>query len=355
MTTIRFERITKAFGTTEVIKSLDLEISSGEFFTFVGPSGCGKSTLLHMIAGLDAPSSGLILFDGKPVNDLSPQARDIALVFQNYALYPHLTAFENIAFPLRMKKAARNVIEDEVNRVAGLLGISASLGKKPKELSGGQRQRVALGRAIVRRPKVFLMDEPLSNLDARLRLEMRTELLRLHRELGITTVYVTHDQSEAMSLSDRVAVLNRGELQQCDRPLAVYRRPANVFVAGFIGVPAMNLFPARVTGKRPLAVAWAGITLSPPAEHFPPAEDVLIGMRPEDVIAGRSPDPAALEMTVELAEPSGPITWLELAGRGLKLAALSRPEEELVPGDRCYVKIMPEKIALFDPSSGRRL
>src|SRR4030067_2907641 len=215
MAKIRFENVKKGFNDVVVVKDLSLTINAGEFFTFVGPSGCGKSTLLNMIAGLEPVAEGKIYFDDVLVNDLSPKERDVAMVFQSYALYPHMTVYENMAFPLQMKKAEKDIIDNEVRKAAALLGLEELLKRRPKELSGGQRQRVALGRAIIRRPKVFLMDDPLSNLDARLRIEMRAELKRLHQELKITTVYVTHDQAEAMSLSERVAVLHQGEIQQC--------------------------------------------------------------------------------------------------------------------------------------------
>jgi multiple sugar transport system ATP-binding protein len=355
MTSIRFENITKTFGEAAVIKGLDLAVRDGEFFTFVGPSGCGKSTILHLIAGLESPSGGQIFFDEKPVNRLAPKERDIALVFQNYALYPHMTVFDNIAFPLTMKKKSKSVIADEVNRVAGLLGIADVLPKKPKELSGGQRQRVALGRAIIRRPKVFLMDEPLSNLDARLRVEMRAELKRLHREFGITTVYVTHDQSEAMGLSDRLAVLQNGIVQQCDRPSRVYRYPANIFVAGFIGIPAMNILPATIRRKQPLEIELSGQIFSTSMLHLPVSESILAGIRPEDLLAQRTRQEGGLVMTVSVTEPAGSITWVELEGKDLKLRAIAKPEEDLRPGERCYLSIPPDRISLFDAQTGARL
>jgi multiple sugar transport system ATP-binding protein len=351
MTTIRFENITKSFGGHEVIKPLDLTVKDGEFFTFVGPSGCGKSTILNLVAGLEEPSTGTLLFDDRPVNRLSPRERDIALVFQSYALYPHMTVFENIAFPLRMRKEQKNTIRSEVERVAGLLGIAELLEKRPRQLSGGQRQRVALGRAIIRRPRVFLMDEPLSNLDARLRLETRGELKRLHRDLGITTVYVTHDQSEAMSLSDRLAVLERGAVQQCDSPLEVYRRPANTFVAGFIGIPAMNILPGRVTGRAPLRVELLGTVIELSGEV--PGKEVLVGIRPEDLVARRLREERKTALEVLASEPAGPVTWLELAYDGLKIRATARPEEELRPGETCFLSLPGERIALFDKSTGK--
>jgi multiple sugar transport system ATP-binding protein len=266
-----------------------------------------------------------------------------------------MTVFENIAFPLRMKKQQKSAIITEVNRVAGLLGISDFLQKKPKELSGGQRQRVALGRAIVRRPKVFLMDEPLSNLDARLRMETRAELKRLHQELRITTVYVTHDQSEAMGLSDRIAVLNKGIVQQCDSPGRVYRYPVNTFVAGFIGIPAMNMLPGSVRRERPLEVDCAGFVLSPHTEIRSLKRQVLVGIRPEDLFVTRTPGQGSLEVKVSVAEPAGSITWMEVLFKDLRITAMSKPDEGLRPGEQCYLIFPQDRISLFDADSGYRL
>jgi multiple sugar transport system ATP-binding protein len=283
MAGIRFEKVRKQFGSIEVIQELDLLIKDGEFFTFVGPSGCGKSTVLNMIAGLEPVSQGRIYFDGSVINNLSPSERDVAMVFQSYALYPHMTVYENISFPLKMKKARREFVKAEVLKVAGLLGLADLLDRKPKDLSGGQRQRVALGRAIIRRPKVFLMDEPLSNLDARLRIETRGELKKLYQELGTTTVYVTHDQAEALGLSGMIAVLDRGKIQQVGTPHEVYRRPANIFVAGFIGSPTMNFVRGRVRSSKPLDIECNDIVLSPRADRSPAGEAVVVGIRPEDI------------------------------------------------------------------------
>ncbi len=355
MTSIRFEDVSKAFGSTVVVEKLDLTIREGEFFTFVGPSGCGKSTILHMIAGLEDPTRGTILFDDRPVNRLSPRERDVALVFQNYALYPHMTVFENIAFPLKMKKQQKRLIRQEVERVARLLGISDFLEKKPKELSGGQRQRVALGRAVIRRPRVFLMDEPLSNLDARLRIETRAELKLLHQRLGITTVYVTHDQSEAMGLSDRVAVLNKGRVQQCDAPQDVYGRPANIFVAGFIGIPSMNILQATVVSDNPFEIAIAGIRLRIAPENPTRKKRILIGVRPEDLKPERAGAGTAIEMIVSVVEPAGATLWVELVRDNMKIRAMAAPEFGLRPRDRCYLAISPDKMSLFDPDSGDRI
>ncbi len=355
MTKIHLENITKTFGSTAVIKGLDLTIEEGEFFTFVGPSGCGKSTILNMIAGLETISSGEILFDGKVVNGLSPKERDIAMIFQSYALYPHMTAYENIAFPLRMRNEPSSRIDSEVRRVAELLGLGEFLLRKPKALSGGQRQRVALGRAIVRKPKVFLMDEPLSNLDARLRIEMRAELKKLHQELGITTIYVTHDQGEAMGLSDRIAVLNKGSIEQCDTPANVYRHPSNSFVGGFIGTPPMNLLRCSVRQSAPLIVECFGAVLSLPSAVAPDMREVLVGIRPEDVAVERVGKEGSAAATVSVVEPAGSHNWVDVERDGVKLKAMSKPEEEILPGSRAYLTISPDKISVFDGASGLRL
>ena len=243
---IEFKNLTKRFGETTVVDDLSLTINDAEFVVLLGPSGCGKSTTLRMLAGLEDVTSGEILVNNERINNVPPQRRDLAMVFQNYALYPHMTVFENIAYPLRVRKTPREEIAGTVERVAGLLEIKDLLARKPRELSGGERQRVALARAIVRSPRAYLMDEPLSNLDARLRVQMRGELKRLQHQLGTTTVYVTHDQAEAMTLAHRVAVLRNGKLQQFDLPLTIYDRPANRFVAEFVGSPSMNFFEGRI-------------------------------------------------------------------------------------------------------------
>ncbi len=285
MAEVRLEGLCKRAGSAEIIPDLTLTIHDGEFFVLVGPSGCGKSTLLHLIAGLDAPTTGRIWFDGRDVTLLAPRERDIALVFQSYALYPHMTVAENLAFPLRVGPRTadldRQRIEEEVGRVAGLLGLEPLLGRRPRELSGGQRQRVALGRALIRKPSVFLLDEPLSNLDAQLRAGMRAELRRLHDELGITMIYVTHDQTEAMTLADRLAVLDHGRLQQVGTPQDLYDLPGNVFVAGFIGYPSMNTFEASVDGQE--AVAGSIRMPIPAGATLDHGNAVTLGVRPEDI------------------------------------------------------------------------
>jgi multiple sugar transport system ATP-binding protein len=355
MTRIRLENITKTFGADAVIKELNITIKEGEFFTFVGPSGCGKSTILNMIAGLEAPTDGLIFFNERLVNAFSPKERDVAMVFQSYALYPHMTVRSNIAFPLVMRKERKEVIEAEVFRVAGLLGLGDFLEKKPKELSGGQRQRVALGRAIIRKPKVFLMDEPLSNLDARLRIDMRAELKKLHQALGITTVYVTHDHSEAMGLSDRIAVLNKGQVQQCETPRTVYRDPANTFVAGFIGSPAMNFIPAEIAGREPLRVRCLGIVVANEAAQSHTLQEVIAGIRPEDIRVTSQKNEGAMEGIVVVVEPAGPLQWVDLTVAGKTVKGFASPEEELRPGSRAFAHVRPNTVILFDVETGARL
>lgn len=355
MPEIRFDSVQKSFGSSAVVHGLTITVHDGEFFTFVGPSGCGKSTILNLIAGLEPVTHGEILFDGTPVSGLSPKDRDVAMIFQSYALYPHMTAYENIAFPLRMKKERPDHIDSEVRRVAGLLGLGEILFRKPKELSGGQRQRVALGRAIIRKPKVFLMDEPLSNLDARLRIEMRAELKKLHRELGITTVYVTHDQGEAMGLSDRIAVLDKGDLQQCDTPRDVYRRPANIFVAGFIGSPPMNLIRCAVSKKAPLELDCNGMAIAPQVEAAPSSEDVIVGIRPDDIILSLGNAAQAITATITAIEPVGPAVWIDASWRDVPIKVVAGADEELHVGNEVKLAFPSDRLSVFDSSSGIRL
>ncbi|MFH1025738.1 MAG: ABC transporter ATP-binding protein [Nitrospirota bacterium] len=355
MAQIRFEQVTKRFRELTVVKELDLTIRDGEFFTFVGPSGCGKSTLLNMIAGLETVSGGRILFDDTLVNDFSPGDRDVAMVFQSYALYPHMTVFENIAFPLRMKKVHKNTISDEVKRVSDLLGLSDLLRRKPRELSGGQRQRVALGRALIRKPKVFLMDEPLSNLDARLRIEMRAELKRLHQELRITTVYVTHDQSEALSLSDRIAVFHQGEIQQCGTPRDVYGKPANIFVGGFIGSPPMNFIKGIIKNKSPLQIECNGRVLSPSVERLPAGNNVIAGIRPEDILVSYKQTAASIDARVIIRELAGSFNWIDVEWDGTRLKGHAPADMEIQAGTRAWLELPADRIVVFDADSGNRL
>jgi multiple sugar transport system ATP-binding protein len=355
MSGIRFEKVSKSFKDVRVITDLDLEIKDGEFFTFVGPSGCGKSTILNMIAGLEPVSAGKIYFDDRLVNPLSPRERDVAMVFQNYALYPHLTVHQNIAFPLTMKNVEKSEIQREVKRTASLLGLEGLLHRKPKELSGGQRQRVALGRAIVRQPRIFLMDEPLSNLDARLRVEMRAELKRLHQELKITTVYVTHDQAEALSLSERVAVLLDGQVQQCGTPADVYRRPANIFVAGFIGSPPINLIPGRVLKASPLEVECNGIIISPPAARAPRQDEVIIGIRPDDITISSEAGEDDIEVTISLVEPAGSFNWVDAKWNGVEIKGAAEIEASLKPGVKAWMRFPVDHVLVFEKESGERI
>jgi len=339
MTTIRLEKVEKRFGSEVVLRALDLEIRAGEFFTFLGPSGCGKSTLLNLIAGIESPDAGTIYFNDQCINELAPAQRDVAMVFQSYALYPHMTVRENIAFPLKNKRLARTEIDAAVDRTAAQLGIEPLLARKPRALSGGQRQRVALGRALVRKPRVFLLDEPLSNLDARLRLEMRAELKRLHVELGITTVYVTHDQEEAMVLSDRIALLNAGQVQQCATPEQIYTEPANLFVASFIGSPPMSLLDGAYC---------AGL----PGFGERHADGVMVGVRPADVRVSAQPIAHAIEAKVLLVEPTGADLWVVGEWRDQRIKGRADPGEQMVPGQEVFFTLRPDSLYLFDKTNG---
>ncbi len=297
---------------TVAVNDVDLEIDDGEFVVFVGPSGCGKTTLLRLISGLESMTSGQLRFDGEVINDVSPRERNMAMVFQNYALYPHMSVRQNIAFALRVRKFPQSEIDERVNEAARILDLGQLLDRKPKQLSGGQRQRVAMGRAIVRHPGAFLLDEPLSNLDAKLRVQLRAELRRLHARLGVTTIHVTHDQVEAMTLGDRVAIFSHGSLQQYDTPQALYRRPANIFVAGFIGSPAMNFMEATLArngAESTLSVGAAKLVLGPAAVAANALDaangaKVLVGIRPEHLGWRYAEEgaPDALQARVELSE-----------------------------------------------------
>ena len=320
MADVVLKNVDKRFDKNTVVHNVNLEINDREFVVLVGPSGCGKSTTLRMIAGLEEVTSGEIHIDGKRVNDVPPKDRDIAMVFQNYALYPHMTVYENMAFGLKLRKYPRSEIEARVNETAGILGIGHLLARKPKALSGGERQRVAVGRAIVRKPKVFLFDEPLSNLDAKLRVQMRTEISKLHNSLEATIVYVTHDQVEAMTMGDRIAVMKDGEVQQVAAPLELYEKPANRFVAGFIGSPGMNFLEGRVVFDNGHAAFDEGsLQLSIPdgmREALAPWRDreVTFGIRPEDITSVDAnkdwQEARQITATVEVVEPMGSETFL---------------------------------------------
>jgi multiple sugar transport system ATP-binding protein len=355
MAEIRLEGVKKKFGDVTVVEEMNLTVHDGEIFTFVGPSGCGKSTILNMIAGLETVTEGRIYFDNIAVDESSPRDRDVAMVFQSYALYPHMNVYENIAFPLTMKKAPKEIISKEVKRVAAFLGLENMLHRKPKELSGGQRQRVALGRAIIRRPKVFLMDEPLSNLDARLRIEMRAELKSLHRRLKITTIYVTHDQSEAMSLSDRIGVLNNGKMQQCGTALEIYSKPLNTFVAGFIGSPSMNFIEAVVSQKDPFMVIVNGIVFRPLVQKIPEVDRVVLGVRPDDVIVSAEKRERTIEASAELLEMEGAVIWIKVKWKEISIKGKLAGNGGISEGMKVFFSIPDDKIHSFDYRTGARI
>ena len=350
MATVSLDGVRKSFAEREVVHGVSCEIANGELVVVVGPSGCGKSTLLRMVAGLETVSAGTVAIDGRVVNGVEPKDRDIAMVFQNYALYPHMSVYDNMAYGLRMRRISRAEIRSRVGRAAEILQLDGLLQRKPRQLSGGQRQRVAMGRAIVRDPKVFLFDEPLSNLDAQLRVQMRVEIKRLQQELATTSLYVTHDQVEAMTLADRLIVMNAGNVDQIGRPLDLYERPATAFVAGFIGSPAMNLLAGRLDG-RGVAIGDALLPLDMP--NGMSERHVLVGLRPEHLeLASDGP----LAIRVELLERLGADTILH--GRLTDdVRIVARTAASFAPplGDVARFAIRPEHIHLFDPDSGRRL
>lgn len=307
MSGVKIEKVTKSYGRLEVVHGIDLEVDEKEFVVLVGPSGCGKSTTLRMIAGLEEITSGEISIDGRVVNRVAPKDRDVAMVFQNYALYPHLKVFENIAFGLRIRKEPKEHINKTVEEVSEILGLTPYLDRRPAELSGGQRQRVAMGRAIVRQPKVFLFDEPLSNLDAKLRTQMRAEIKRLHKRLGATSVYVTHDQVEAMTLADRIVVMNDGNIEQVGTPMDLFTNPANTFVASFIGSPPMNQMPAQITSSAEGFKATAkefSIAL-PESARVEEGQQVVVGVRPEHLSVNAGNGASAIPISLDLVEPLG--------------------------------------------------
>ena len=358
MATVEFRGIRKSYGTTEIVKGVDLEVADGEFVVLVGPSGCGKSTLLRMIAGLEEVTEGELSIDGKVVNHLSPRDRDVAMVFQSYALYPHMTVRRNMAFALEVRKASKEEIASRVGEAATMLGLEDLLERYPKQLSGGQRQRVAMGRAIVRRPKVFLFDEPLSNLDASLRAQMRVELARLHRKLGTTMLYVTHDQVEAMTLADRIAVVNAGVLQQVGAPDELYDLPANKFVAAFIGSPSMN-FPTATLETRGegLAAVGEGFELDADAARVVSGErgqKVLVGIRPHDLSIEND---GGFEAVVDVIEPMGweALLYVTFGEETLVVHSEAAPVASLEPGQTVRLGVTPEKMHLFDLDTERSL
>ncbi|MGY6549005.1 MAG: ABC transporter ATP-binding protein [Roseinatronobacter sp.] len=355
MAQVVLEDVCKAFEHTQVLHDITLSIADREFVVLVGPSGCGKSTLLRLVAGLDVASGGDIRFDGASVTDLSPGQRNVAMVFQNYALYPHLSVAANIGFGLRRARLPRAEKRAAVQEVARLLEIEELLARRPAALSGGQRQRVAMGRAIIRKPAVFLFDEPLSNLDARLRMQMRTEIRALHRKLPTTTLYVTHDQTEAMTMGDRVVVLNQGRIEQIGTPAEIYNAPRTRFVAGFIGMPAMNMIPTHLHDD--LLVLGSVRLASTPALRRALAErgarDLVLGLRPEHLsLRG---DGGGLPARVDQVEPTGSETLVYLHHDTLRLCLRAPPECALRPGAQVHLDLDLDRAVIFDPQSGLAL
>lgn len=355
---ITLNHLMKSFGSTIVVDDLSLEIKDGEFVVLLGPSGCGKTTTLRMIAGLEQATSGDILIDGQRVNGLPPQRRDVAMVFQSYALYPHMTVANNIGYPLRVRKLASERIQTQVRETAALLEIESLLERRPRELSGGERQRVALARAIVRHPRAFLMDEPLSNLDARLRLQMRGELKHLQQKLATTTVYVTHDQAEAMTLGHRVAVMNKGKLQQFDTPLEIYNRPANRFVAEFVGSPSMNLLDGKLdSGIRKFAAEALFLTLDDAQiETVGGGEGkVTLGIRPEHVHVSVDRKDDWHPATVYVSELMGSETFVFLPFGNQRIIARAAGDFRAETGTTVWIKFEVAKAHFFDSETGRRM
>jgi len=353
MAGVQFLDVKKSFGTVPVIKGVNIGIDDGEFVILVGPSGCGKSTLLRMLAGLENISAGSIRIGDRVVNAVPPKDRDIAMVFQNYALYPHMTVSDNMGFSLKLKGTPKEEKDRRVKAAAEILGLSHLLDRYPRQLSGGQRQRVAMGRAIVRDPQVFLFDEPLSNLDAKLRVAMRAEIKELHQRLQTTTVYVTHDQIEAMTMADKIVVMHDGIVEQIGAPLDLYDRPANLFVAGFIGSPAMNMLAGRLDpGDRTVFVAEDGTKL-PVADHGPAAagRDLVYGLRPEFIRL----DPAGLPVEVIVTEPTGYETHMMVKLGGVEANCVFRERVQARPGEKITVGIDADRVHLFDKETGKRL
>jgi multiple sugar transport system ATP-binding protein len=363
MAEVGFDRVRKVYADgTVAVEGASFEVADGELLVLVGPSGCGKSTLLRMVAGLEDISDGELRIGGRVVNDVAPRDRDIAMVFQSYALYPHMTVAGNLGFALKLRGMSTADIAARVQEAADMLELGPLLQRKPAALSGGQRQRVALGRALVRQPRVFLLDEPLSNLDAKLRASMRVEIARLHRKLGATMIYVTHDQVEAMTLGQRIVVLNGGRIEQIDTPMALYERPASAFVAGFLGSPAMNLVAGRLRREGGLALEPANgdpaIPLDP-ASDLPEAafgRDILLGVRPEHLLPATTGDEAAFAPEVEVVEPVGSEAFANLRhGRTPLVARLATAEGLPAGGSRLPLRPSPRHLHVFDAADGRRL
>jgi len=356
MATVTFDHVWKRFGEFAAVRDLSLEIGDGEFMVLVGPSGCGKTTSLRMIAGLEEVTDGTLRIGERVVNDVAPKDRDIAMVFQSYALYPHMSVYDNMAFGLKLRKVPKSEIDTRVKDAARILGLE-DLQKKPRELSGGQRQRVALGRAIVREPAVFLMDEPLSNLDAKLRVQTRAEIARLHQRLGTTTVYVTHDQVEAMTMGTRIAVMDKGVLQQVGTPQELYDNPAKQFVAGFIGSPSMNFVNVSADGTN---LTGEGMTIPLPARYragIDGAKEIVAGFRPEHLELGELPNAAEIRAKADVVEYLGDEELLHVTVQGHEgdVVAVVSSEHRVKPGDVLDLKLPLDKLHLFDAATGESL
>ncbi|MBV7396856.1 ABC transporter ATP-binding protein [Mameliella sediminis] len=349
MGSVALRNIRKSYGAVEVLHGIDLDIQDGEFTVLVGPSGCGKSTLLRSIAGLETISGGDISIDNTVINTLVPKERDIAMVFQNYALYPHMSVAKNMGFSLRLSKEPQAEIDRKVRAAAEILDLTALLDRYPRQLSGGQRQRVAMGRAIVRDPKVFLFDEPLSNLDAKLRVQMRSEIKELHQRLKTTTIYVTHDQIEAMTMADKIVVMRGGHVEQIGSPLELYDHPASVFVAGFIGSPAMNFVPARAAANG--LQTPSGEPLGQVAAHVAAGRDVIAGFRPEDIKLSDT----GIAAKVALIEPTGAETQLTLRTQDASIIMTTRDRIAQSVGDQVHFTISPGKLHCFDAETEQTL
>jgi multiple sugar transport system ATP-binding protein len=354
MSSVKLENIRKDFGSTSIIKGVSLDIADGEFTVLVGPSGCGKSTLLRMIAGLENPSSGDLYLGEKRINDVAAKNRNVSMVFQSYALYPHMTVERNIGFGLMINKTAKDVIAEKVTSVAKILGLEKLLARMPRELSGGQRQRVAMGRAMVRNPEVFLFDEPLSNLDAKLRVQMRSEIRALHQRLKTTSIYVTHDQVEAMTMADRIVVLRDGIVEQMGTPAELYDRPINTFVAAFIGSPAMNLFVGVREGQTVKLNDGAHIPVLA-TQSLGDTINVTVGVRPEDLTVVPATTPNALLAEVKVCEFTGADTQLICTVHGQEVVVVLHERIQAKPGDQLGLVADSAKLHLFDTQTGQRL
>jgi multiple sugar transport system ATP-binding protein len=354
MASVELVNLQKSFGALDVIRDISLSIAEGEFVALVGPSGCGKSTLLRIIAGLDGATKGDILMDGRSVSDQTPRERNVAMVFQSYALYPHMTVEQNLSFNLKLSRLPQAQIAPRVTSAARLLELEGLLSRKPSQLSGGQRQRVAMGRAIVRNPALFLFDEPLSNLDAQLRVQMRAEIKSLQDKVRTTSIYVTHDQIEAMTLADRIVVLNRGRIEQVGTPLDLYRRPGNLFVAGFIGSPAMNLLPARVESRAAglVAVLADGVAVALPAVRAQEGQPVQIGLRPEHIVPN---DAGPIRGDVRIVEPTGAQTYVHVRSAGQDVVVVVDGSRDIPRQSAVSLAVTPDRVHVFDEATGLRL